>query len=375
VVLASAALCYRSPVVAQISATLGMNGSRVEYEGFLASGAATITPALRFDSRNISLGTQGSWTVFESGNQIFQFTGAAAWLANLHKLWRFELSAAAGASRYADHPTSSHVLTRGRLHLAGARTGAWLGATTGEASDSTGSIPLEFSLGAWSVGERFAVVGTITSTKLGWARHVDMLVAARWTGERVELEARAGARPWTQSNGAIGEAVTGAFAEVSAFVPLGSRIALALGAGSYPSDPVRRVLAAKYVTAGFRLTIAGSDNTDVPLVSGPTRVAFVDHGSSGSSAEPRLEIDPAGDGHTLRVYAPKAISVEMMGDFTDWKPSALSRAGDAIWILRLPLTAGVHRLNIRINGGEWVVPAGARSEEGEFGAVGIIVVR
>jgi hypothetical protein len=40
------------------------------------------------------------------------------------------------------------------------------------------------------------------------------------------------------------------------------------------------------------------------------------------------------------------------------------------------LAPGVHRLNVRLDGGEWVVPAGARPEPGEFGgAVGVIVLR
>jgi hypothetical protein len=353
-----------------------MSGTRVEYDGYLASGAATITPALRFDTRNLSLGAQGGWTVFESGNQIFQMTSAAAWLANLHKYWRFEISGAAGASRYAERPASSHLLTGGRLHLANARAGAWLGAVAGTVfdSDSARWAPTrELSLGAWRVREGLALVGSITRASLGDTVNVDVLGAARWTSEHLELEARAVARVW--SSEAVRQPDTGVFAEISAFVPLGSHIALALAAGRYPSDPLRRVLSAKYASAGVRFTIAGSDEPSIPLVAGPTRVAYVDYGSTEPTTEPRLEIAPAGDTHTLRMHAPNATTVELMGDFTDWKPSAFTRAGDGLWEMRVALTPGIHRLNIRIDGGEWIVPNGARSEAGDFGAVGVIVIR
>jgi hypothetical protein len=65
-----------------------------------------------------------------------------------------------------------------------------------------------------------------------------------------------------------------------------------------------------------------------------------------------------------------------MADFTDWQPISLTRASGGEWRVHLMLTPGVHRLNVRIDGGDWVVPAGARPEPGEFGgAVGVIIVR
>jgi hypothetical protein len=65
-----------------------------------------------------------------------------------------------------------------------------------------------------------------------------------------------------------------------------------------------------------------------------------------------------------------------MGDFTDWRAVPLARAGDGTWEVRLALAAGVYRINVRVNGGEWVVPGGTRLEGSEFGgAVGLMVVR
>lgn len=353
-----------------------MGASIIEYDGFLTSGAATLTPALRFDSPSLSLGGQGSWTVFESGNQIFQATAAAAWLSPPHERRRFELSGAAGASRYVDEPGSAHVLARARFHFFAERAGGWVGATTGASFDGSAEVPVELALGAWSIRERFALVGTLAGTWLGNTRHLDILGAARWTRGGLELEARAGARAWAKSGGRVGEAPSGVWGEVSALVPLAARIALELSGGNYLSDPVRRVLGARYITAGFRLAVAGADRSPVPLMGSALVAAVREHSASGSTPEARLEIAPSGQLHAFRVHMAGAASIELMGDFTDWQTVALKQIGTGIWEVRLSVTPGVHRLNIRIDGGQWLVPAGARPEQGEFGGVvGVVVVR
>jgi hypothetical protein len=352
-----------------------MSTSIVEYEGFLTSGAATLTPAFRFDTPNFSLGAQGSWTVFESGNQIYQATAAAAWLTQLHSRWRIEFSGAAGASQYASSSGSAHLLSRGRLHYASEQAGGWLSATTGATVNGSAEAPFELSLGMWSVRNRFALVATLTSTSIGDSRHIDVLGAARWTGPWLELEARLGARPWTDSDGGIGEARAGAYGEVSALVPFGGHVALALSAGNYPSDPVRRVLAAKYLTAGLRLSTASSRSEAQPLIAVAHRATARDHASSENTTEPRIEIALSGEPRTFRVHA-AAKTMELMGDFTDWQAVTMKQIGAALWEVKLAVSPGTHRLNIRMDGGEWLVPAGARTEAGEFGGVvGVVVIR
>ena len=350
-----------------------MSASLVEYDGFLTSGAATLSPAVRFDTTSLSIGGQGSWTVFESGNQIFQASAAAAWLTPSHGRWRMELSGAAGASRYADQPGSAHILARARFHFFADRQGGWFSGTTGSSS-GFGAAPLELGIGGWTVRQRLAVVGAVTGTWLGDDRHVDVSGAARWTASRVELEARVGARPWAASDGLPGDARTGVWGELSALVPVGSRISLALSGGRYPSDPLRRVLGARYITAGLQLAFAGADRS--PALTIPAAVAAVrTHANMDGTPAVRLEIVPAGQQYALLVHAAGATSVELMGDFSDWLTQPLTRTGDGVWEVRLQLEPGVHRLNIRINGGPWLVPAGARPEEDEFGGVvGIVVV-
>jgi hypothetical protein len=89
-----------------------------------------------------------------------------------------------------------------------------------------------------------------------------------------------------------------------------------------------------------------------------------------------LEVRPARGARTLRVRAAGARSVELMGDFTHWEPITLTPAGGDTWEVTLPIAAGVHRVNVRIDGGAWLVPRGVPAVPDDLGGVvGLLVVR
>ncbi len=368
-------LYFGSPLVAQTVGTVDIGASVVEYDGFLVSGAAVLSPALHFNAPNISVGAQGAWTVFESGNQVLQASAAAAWIAPSRQWWRVEFSGSVGASKYADETGYGHLLARARVHFFGQRAGGWVGGTTGGSFGESNRTPFELAVGGWSVRDRFTVVGTLTGTWLAGDGYVDLLGAARWRGVGVEVEARAGARPFAEGGGEVGGARTGVYGDASALFSLGEGIALQLSGGSYPSNPVRQVLAARYITAGVRLNIFGSEVSAVPTITDAMLRAGRDRAVSEDASSARLEIVPSRHPRTLRVHVMGAASVEMMGDFTDWQTVQLTRTGDTTWEIQLPLTRGVHRVNIRVDGGRWLVPAGTRLEQTEFGdAVGVVVI-
>jgi 1,4-alpha-glucan branching enzyme len=78
----------------------------------------------------------------------------------------------------------------------------------------------------------------------------------------------------------------------------------------------------------------------------------------------------------IRVQAPGVSSVELMGDFTNWTPISLRDAGSGWWIAALPIKTGIHEMNVRVNGGEWVTPPGLPQRHDEFGSsVGILVIQ
>ena len=78
---------------------------------------------------------------------------------------------------------------------------------------------------------------------------------------------------------------------------------------------------------------------------------------------------------TLRVHAPGATSVEVAGDFTDWRPQSLVRAGGGWWVTTIAIAPGTHELNLRVDGSGWTVPPGLTALEDEFGGVvGVLTV-
>ena len=94
----------------------------------------------------------------------------------------------------------------------------------------------------------------------------------------------------------------------------------------------------------------------------PSRTAFVVSQTSAG----RIRI-------AIRVAA--ADSVEFASDCTQWKAVSMARAGDG-WVVEVPALAGLHRANIRVNGGRWIAPPGLASMDDDFaGEVGIFVVQ
>jgi hypothetical protein len=134
----------------------------------------------------------------------------------------------------------------------------------------------------------------ITTAWLGDDRHLDIAGAARWNAKRVELEARLGTRPWTQNSGGVGEALSGVWGEMSALVPLTQNISLTMSGGSYPSDPVRRVLGANYLTAGLRIATSHIEQPPALIDPEPIITAARARNATTSATPARLEIAIAG---------------------------------------------------------------------------------
>src|SRR3989441_11057398 len=146
-----------------------------------------------------------------------------------------------------------------------------------------------------------------------------------------------------------------------------SRTALVVSGGRYPTDPVSGTVAGRYASAGLRLKTA---MPRAPTMRDPQpRSRSPANGDGGAGFTARLEVQPAPDGSVrVVVHTSAAATVELAGDFTDWQPVALRRAGEDMWEQVLRISSGVHRLNVRIDGGKWSAPAGtSRSEERRVG--------
>lgn len=121
-------------------------------------------------------------------------------------------------------------------------------------------------------------------------------------------------------------------------------------------DYVRGADAARSISLGLRF---GESAPDAP---------------PAGRARATIQVSGEEEHRTIRVRAPGAHRVEVMGDFTGWDPIELSAAGE-LFVGELALAAGTHRMVLRIDGGEWVPAANTPAVDDDFGGrVGLLVV-
>jgi hypothetical protein len=141
-------------------------------------------------------------------------------------------------------------------------------------------------------------------------------------------------------------------------------LALVAGAGRSATDPVTALPGSSYFVLGMRVRFG----------SPSARAHPVEHAEKREAGA--LRIGPVeAAGRILRLRAPGARVVELAGDFTDWLPVRLERRGKEEWVGRMAIAPGIHRVAMRVDGGEWRPPPGTRPVTSEFGPdVGEIVV-
>ncbi len=110
----------------------------------------------------------------------------------------------------------------------------------------------------------------------------------------------------------------------------------------------------RYTTVGLRLALGARPPTN------PARSRGADRTRSDG---PALVLD----GRRFTIRSAPAGRAEVMGNFTDWKPQPLIRLGGGRWALSHALRPGVHHLNVRFDGGPWLVPSGVSAVDDGFG--------
>jgi hypothetical protein len=162
-----------------------------------------------------------------------------------------------------------------------------------------------------------------------------------------------------------------AWGSVAATLWLTSHVGLVAAGGTYPVDYTQGYPGGRYLSLAVRF--GGRPMSAAALSSrAQARTPL-----RSTAAGPRLEIAALPNGRrAIRVQAPGARSVEVMGDFTAWQPLELTAAPGGWWTATLAVAPGMHQLNVRVNGGAWDVPVGALESVDEFGArVGVLNLR
>src|SRR5258708_39766002 len=111
---------------AQTTGTVDIGVSTVRYDGFLRSGAASVTPTLTWARPGAAVTARGTYLRFESGRRSVQGLIAASLFTPpslLPQRWRGELSLSGGGSSYADFASFWHATGEARLHFVAAGRG------------------------------------------------------------------------------------------------------------------------------------------------------------------------------------------------------------------------------------------------------------
>ena len=359
---------------AQTTGTVDVGVSTVRYDGFLPSAAGSLTPALTWERPGAVVTARGTYLRFESGRRSLQGLIAASLFTPpslLPQRWRGELSLSAGGSDYADFASFWHATGEVRLHYVGAGRGAWIGGTAGRTSYGSAPRPVTaVGVGVWGRRAQMTLAASATRSFVGDTAYSDVGATIHASRGRFEVDGSLAARLLSRGAG------HGVYGEASSTFKLGERTALVVSGGRYPTDPVSGSVAGRYLSAGLRLRTPLPRPRDMRDPPFPSRSPPSGDGGGSADVTARLEVKPASDGAVrLVVYAPAAATVELAGDFTDWQPIGLQPTGEGAWESVQHIAGGVHRLNVRIDGGRWTAPAGTTRTTDEFGGeVGIVAV-
>jgi len=269
-----------------------------------------------------------------------------------------------------------------RQHVVRETGGGWSGAAMGR----TRRDAVSSETGAWDVGLWRSWRFLYGSASLGYQHSTDwlLLYTAGELDARAEadydlvdlqlvLQARGGPHDvtvsWTRRR---------VFADGPASVPalqgsgtfqLTDRVALLASVGRQLADPMRGLPQADLAMAAVRVSLGPQ-----PLPVMPRAViaeALVHTGvgtdSSGATMTPRAILE-------IRVEASDTAAVTVAGSFSQWEPIPL-RWEEGVWIARVPIERGTHRLGVRVGNGPWRAPRNlARVRDGFGGESGLLVV-
>jgi hypothetical protein len=379
---------WAGPAAAQLAGTLDMGAGTYRPDRAIPGGIASIVPSLRYRSGLVELSGIGVYTDAPAGRWNFQGGTAASVRTPTFGVFHLE---AMGQAEWTSHyrVRGTTILSGGmRAYLTpGSGARAWVGRYHGRASSlgarrplqrsefggsaTLGSVHLEFSVANTTV-DRSLMFGpldprtgedTLSSSPLPSGQRkvervalTDAVLSGRWRIESLDFDASLGRR---FSRSTAETTIWG----LSASRSIAPSLALVAAAGRAGSDPVTSVPGARYFALGLRLKVGSQVIAPLPAAAARTRTA-------------PFRIGPAvAAGREIVIQAVDARAVELAGDFTDWKPVALRPWGEDGWRALLPISPGLHRLAIRIDGGAWHAPPGTRAITSEFsGEVAEVVV-
>jgi hypothetical protein len=190
--------------------------------------------------------------------------------------------------------------------------------------------------------------------------YVDTELTAAMNLRRVDLSISGGVRGGSNLPALGGTATKWGTASVTGWIL--PRVAVVASIGTYPVDLTQGFPGGRFASLSFRFGSRRFSPSSEPVLDAGVTKSF--------------EIRTARrDLRTIRIRSHGAEAVEVMGDFTEWMPVSLEPDGSGWWSVTLPVSPGLHEMNMRIDGGKWVTPPGLARKRDEFGGtVGVFLI-
>lgn len=382
------ALTGGRPAAAQLAGRVDVGLGGASRPGHGQVSHWSVAPALRLEGMRLRLGLSADYRDFGRLGQGATGSTTASWFPTGPRALRLELAGALraqGGRGLADRAAGE---AGPRLHLARAGRGFWLGGFAG--ADAEGPT-FHWEAAWWRRWGAFSLqlLGrqSSQSVTVSLSNPIDTLTPLpdtlpqrrkesriltslggwlSWQGRRLELRAAGGVRlglvepgltpPIPGDGTRLGTAGQRSRSEgwwqAEAAYWITDRVAIASTVGREPGDASLLTPGGAFLRMSLRAALGRRPSEAVPLV--PVRGALVVTRVNARTIEFALPLDGV-------------TRVELMGDFTDWRPVQLEADGRGSWRVRLPVEPGLHRVNVRYDGGEWRVPAGTRAVRDEFG--------
>lgn len=375
-----------SSVAAQPVRTNDASFSAVHYEGGRYASALSVEQALFTTRERSSTLANAVFSIFDDGrwSTLGELSGtryskpltipemvipfARDYYIPFFRAMRGEVSLTALGSAQQGLMPTLHFLPQARLHFLDVQRGMWAG----------GGFARTFDGEEW----RTTLLGDLGA----WIRRGTTVISANAHPQQLQngdlmsdlgatIDHSLGAVSLTTTLGwRMGQAnrVDVGWAAVGATFPINRRLLATASVGNYPADLLQRIPAARFVSLSVRLPSRSRfprrDDHLTPMTQPvvPSDGVILRISSADSARAPRV----------IRVRAPASERLEIMADFTEWEPVTLVRTPAGVWEITIAVPPGPHRLNVRLDGGDWVVPTNVARVTDEFGGVvGLVLVR
>jgi hypothetical protein len=350
-----------------------------------SASALLLQPSIRWDHPSTSVDAQASWLAGPAARMDGDASVSGHYYSPVYGHLRLELAAAAERIAGPDVIESSNALQGdANLSLSLGAGGLWI--SRGQRESATRTLPSQvrtFGAGSWrrvggavftasvtassygglgagggvsGAGDTLGNISDTSSRTSSVARqYADLESSVYWAHGALALDGVLG----TRVSSSYGQRATWGRAQAS--WAIGEQFALVAAGGTRAPEPAIGRVGGNFFSLGVR------------LASAPW-IAHALHPGARSSAS-SFGVRADGSARVIFVRAPAARTVELMADFTDWQPVAMRRAANDQWELEMHIAPGSHRVNIRVDGGEWSAPPGAGTVQDEFnGMVGLVVI-